>query len=60
MSYANRYYTVRNVDDTFTTFTVVVRRGEDSLFRLDPPPPGVDEITVQSGRHGLRLGGGRP
>ena len=60
MSYANRHYTVKNDDGSFTTIAVTVRRGEDNLFRLDPPPPGVDEITVQSGRHGLRLGGGRP
>jgi hypothetical protein len=58
MSYANRYYTVKNDDGGFTTFTVTVRRGDDSLFRRDPPPPGVDEITVQQGGQAPRLGGG--
>jgi len=40
MSYANRHYTVKN-DDGFTTFAVTVRRGDDNLFRRDPPPPGL-------------------
>jgi hypothetical protein len=48
--YANRRYTVRNADGTLTTFSVTVRRGDDSLFRRQPPPPGVDELTVQAGQ----------
>jgi hypothetical protein len=58
MSYANRHYTVKNDDGSFTTLAVTERRGDDSLFRLDPPPQGVDEITVQRGGQGQRFGAG--
>jgi hypothetical protein len=47
--YANRSYTVQNPDGTLTTFSVTVRRGDDSLFQRQPPSPGVDDLTIQQG-----------